>query len=108
MTRRVLLTARCGWPAYCQLRRERGDEGRSPVLAYPHRPLHDARRSHPGPGGPDENADGGFTLSGWQEPLIDDTDGAQVDEGLQAMDALLLGRRTISPRGGFSLVNPDP
>jgi dihydrofolate reductase len=46
------------------------------------------------PGGPEEDTDGGFTFGGWQAPLIDDTVGAQVDEGIQAMDALLLGRRT--------------
>lgn len=46
------------------------------------------------PGGPDEDTDGGFAFGGWQAPLIDDTVGAQVSEGIQAMDALLLGRRT--------------
>jgi dihydrofolate reductase len=46
------------------------------------------------PGGPDEDTDDGFAFGGWQAPLIDETVGAQVDEGIQAMDALLLGRRT--------------
>jgi dihydrofolate reductase len=46
------------------------------------------------PGGPDEDTDGGFAFGGWQAPLIDETDGAQVDAGIQAMDALMLGRRT--------------
>ncbi|MET0713575.1 MAG: deaminase, partial [Mycetocola sp.] len=46
------------------------------------------------PGGPDEDTEGGFRFGGWQAPLIDETDGAQVSEGIQAMDALLLGRRT--------------
>lgn len=46
------------------------------------------------PGGPDEDTDGGFAFGGWQAPVIDDTVGAQVDAGLQAMDALLLGRRS--------------
>jgi dihydrofolate reductase len=46
------------------------------------------------PGGPDEDTEGGFAFGGWQAPLIDDTVGAQVDVGIQAMDALLLGRRT--------------
>ncbi len=46
------------------------------------------------PGGPDEDTDGGFAFGGWQAPLFDETVGAQVDEGIQAMDALLLGRRT--------------
>lgn len=46
------------------------------------------------PGGPDEDTDGGFAFGGWQAPLIDSTVGAQVDEGIEGMDALLLGRRT--------------
>jgi dihydrofolate reductase len=46
------------------------------------------------PGGPEEDTDDGFRFGGWQAPLIDDTVGAQVDEGIEAMDALLLGRRT--------------
>ncbi len=46
------------------------------------------------PGGPDEDTDGGFAFGGWQAPLIDATVGSQVDDGIQAMDALLLGRRT--------------
>ena len=46
------------------------------------------------PGGPDEDTDGGFAFGGWQAPLLDETVGGQVDEGIQAMDALLLGRRT--------------
>ena len=46
------------------------------------------------PGGPREDTDGGFEFGGWQAPLLDETVGAQVDAGIQAMDALLLGRRT--------------
>jgi dihydrofolate reductase len=46
------------------------------------------------PGGPEEDTEGGFRFGGWQAPLIDDTVGSQVSEGIQAMDALLLGRRT--------------
>ncbi|MCU1442611.1 MAG: deaminase [Cryobacterium sp.] len=46
------------------------------------------------PGGPEEDTDGGFAFGGWQAPLLDETVGAQIDEGIQAMDALLLGRRT--------------
>lgn len=46
------------------------------------------------PGGPDEDTSDGFAFGGWQAPLIDAADGAQIDEGIQAMDALLLGRRT--------------
>lgn len=46
------------------------------------------------PGGPEEDPDGGFAFGGWQAPLLDEASGAQVDEGIQDMDALLLGRRT--------------
>lgn len=46
------------------------------------------------PGGPEEDPDGGFRFGGWQAPLLDEAAGAQIDEGIQAMDALLLGRRT--------------
>ncbi|WP_105036217.1 dihydrofolate reductase family protein [Cryobacterium aureum] len=46
------------------------------------------------PGGPDEDPDGGFAFGGWQAPLFDETDGAQIGAGIEAMDALLLGRRT--------------
>jgi dihydrofolate reductase len=46
------------------------------------------------PGGREEDTEGGFAFGGWQAPLIDRTVGEQVDEGIQAMDALLLGRRT--------------
>ena len=46
------------------------------------------------PGGPDEDNDGGFAFGGWQAPLLDEAAGEQVDEGIQEMDALLLGRRT--------------
>lgn len=46
------------------------------------------------PGGPEEDPDGGFEFGGWQAPLIDDVVGGQVDEGMEDLDALLLGRRT--------------
>lgn len=46
------------------------------------------------PGGPEEDPESGFTFGGWQAPLIDEADGAQIMEGIREMDALLLGRRT--------------
>ncbi|PPF77353.1 deaminase [Subtercola sp. Z020] len=46
------------------------------------------------PGGPDEDTAGGFAFGGWQAPLIGETDGRQVADGMRRMDALLLGRRT--------------
>jgi len=53
------------------------------------------------PGGPDEDTDRGFAFGGWQAPLFDDTVGIQVDAGIQAMDALLLGRRTYDIFAGY-------
>ena len=53
------------------------------------------------PGGPDEDTDSGFAFGGWQAPLLDDTVGAQVDAGIQTMDALLLGRRTYDVFAGY-------
>ena len=53
------------------------------------------------PGGPDEDPDSGFAFGGWQAPLFDDTVGIQVDAGIQAMDALLLGRRTYDIFAGY-------
>ncbi|MCQ1955536.1 dihydrofolate reductase family protein [Arthrobacter sp. zg-Y826] len=46
------------------------------------------------PGGPEEDPEAGFAYGGWQAPLFDETVGAQVDEGISSMDALLLGRKT--------------
>jgi len=46
------------------------------------------------PGGPDEDISSGFPYGGWQAPLIDETVGRVIGEGIDAMDALVLGRRT--------------
>lgn len=46
------------------------------------------------PGGPEEDSSGGFAYGGWQAPLIDETVGRLIGEGIDAMDALVLGRRT--------------
>jgi dihydrofolate reductase len=62
------------------------------------------------PGGPEEDTEGGFAFGGWQAPLIDEMVGAQIDEGIQAMDALLLGRRTYDIFASFwphQLDGPD-
>jgi len=53
------------------------------------------------PGGPREDTDGGFQFGGWQAPVSDETDGAQIDAGIQATDALLLGRRTYDIFAGY-------
>ena len=47
-----------------------------------------------GPGGPDEDRDGGFARGGWQAPLRDQEAGRVVFEQARSMDALLLGRKT--------------
>src|SRR4029078_5897449 len=46
------------------------------------------------PGGPEEDAEGGFAFGGWQAPLIDEFIGEQVLAGIVELDALLLVRKT--------------
>ncbi|MDQ1608731.1 MAG: hypothetical protein QOE16_1463 [Microbacteriaceae bacterium] len=53
------------------------------------------------PGGPEEDAEGGFAFGGWQAPLFDDVVGEQVGSGMVGMDALLLGRRTYDIFAGY-------
>jgi dihydrofolate reductase len=53
------------------------------------------------PGGPDEDTDGGFTFGGWQAPLASASDGEQIMAGIEATDALLLGRRTYDIFAGY-------
>jgi dihydrofolate reductase len=47
-----------------------------------------------GPGGPDEDRDGGFIHGGWAAPYIDDEVLARAIGVAARADALLLGRRT--------------
>lgn len=47
-----------------------------------------------GPGGVGEDTSGGFAFSGWQAGYPSSGVGSQVTEGMQQLDALLLGRRT--------------
>lgn len=47
-----------------------------------------------GPGGVGEDTSGGFTFSGWQAGYPSSGVRSQVTEGMQQLDALLLGRRT--------------
>jgi len=53
------------------------------------------------PGGPDEDRDGGFPFGGWQAPHMDELVGESVTAGIEAMDALLLGRRTYEIFAGY-------
>jgi dihydrofolate reductase len=47
-----------------------------------------------GPGGPDEDRDGGFDLGGWTVPYWNDDIAAMVDRWFGQVDAFLLGRKT--------------
>ena len=47
-----------------------------------------------GPGGPNEDTEGGFKQGGWQAPFMDDESGKLIGENIERMDALLLGRKT--------------
>lgn len=48
-----------------------------------------------GPGGPEEDTEGGFTHGGWSMPYFDEEAmGAAIDETMNQADALLYGRRT--------------
>lgn len=47
-----------------------------------------------GPGGPDEDREGGFDHGGWQAPYLDQDSGEIMGEHIERMDALLLGRKT--------------
>jgi dihydrofolate reductase len=53
------------------------------------------------PGGPQEDAQGGFRFGGWQAPLFDEMVGEWVDANLRGLDALLLGRRTYDIFAGY-------
>jgi dihydrofolate reductase len=46
------------------------------------------------PGGPEEDADGGFAHGGWSHPYFDETAGDAFDDALGKAEALLFGRRT--------------
>jgi len=54
-----------------------------------------------GPGGVDEDTSGGFRFSGWQAGYPSPGMGAEVDNGMRGLDALLLGRRTYDIFAGY-------
>jgi len=47
-----------------------------------------------GPGGPEEDTEGGFKHGGWQAPLLDEESLSLITMDIGRMDALLLGRKT--------------
>lgn len=47
-----------------------------------------------GPGGPDEDREGGFDLGGWLVPYADEDMGTFMVESITSTDAFLLGRKT--------------
>ncbi|QOD02364.1 dihydrofolate reductase family protein [Pseudarthrobacter sp. BIM B-2242] len=47
-----------------------------------------------GPGGREEDTEGGFTFGGWQLPVSDAEAEAAIEAGIGQIDALLLGRKT--------------
>lgn len=53
------------------------------------------------PGGPDEDPSSGFPFGGWQAGVPDEAVGRWVMEGMQSLDALLLGRRTYDIFAGY-------
>ncbi|QKJ20819.1 dihydrofolate reductase family protein [Microbacterium hominis] len=59
------------------------------------------------PGGPDEDPSNGFPYGGWQAPLSDDVEGANVQERLRDIDALVLGRRTYDIFADYWPRHPD-
>ncbi len=54
-----------------------------------------------GPGGPDEDLEGGFVHGGWQAPFDDEGAGEVVYEQARSMGALLLGRKTYDIFAGY-------
>lgn len=53
------------------------------------------------PGGPEEDPEGSFPYGGWQAPFLDEGSGAAILQGIERMDALLLGRKTYDIFSGY-------
>jgi len=60
------------------------------------------------PGYPDEDPSGGFEHGGWQMPFMDDLAGAEIIAGMEATDALLLGRVTYEIFAAYWPSADDP
>jgi dihydrofolate reductase len=54
-----------------------------------------------GPGGPEEDREGGFDRGGWQAPFTDDDSGERMLAEFESWDAYLLGRRTYDIFASF-------
>lgn len=61
-----------------------------------------------GPGGPDEDRDGGFEYGGWSAPYFDEEMGKAIDESLGKASAFLLGRKTYDIFAGYWPKTTDP
>jgi dihydrofolate reductase len=61
-----------------------------------------------GPGGPEEDRDGGFDRGGWLVPYADDDMGSIVDSWFSRVDAFLLGRKTYEIFERFWPTVTDP
>jgi dihydrofolate reductase len=59
------------------------------------------------PGGPDEDAEGGFLHGGWRAPYVDDVMGRLVTQGYT--DSFLLGRKTYDIFANYwpKVTDPD-
>lgn len=60
-----------------------------------------------GPGGADEDTDGGFTQGGWTMPYWHDDIGVYFFEAMSKSDTLLLGRKTWEGHGAAFDPMPD-
>ncbi len=61
-----------------------------------------------GPGGPDEDRDGGFEHGGWSVNYWDGMMGETMDKLLSRSDALLLGRKTYEIFAAYWPYSEDP
>lgn len=60
-----------------------------------------------GPGGPDEDVDGGFANGGWVVPFIDDELGEFIVSMINSADAFLFGRKTYDIFAASWPMTPD-